>query len=314
MKSKLSATEMIKEEQYSRFVSLRNWSLHFIAIFLSLQFTFALTAAEAQKTLTDQLSALEKIHRSFTFAVIGDNKTGKGDDNIYRDLITQAMKHNPDFIVNTGDMISSPRSKYWDRFKELSKAVSVPYFFTMGNHDLSDKASEALYRKETDLPGNGFYYSFDAGGSLFVVLDSKLPGENKKITDEQYKWLQKVLSNPDYKHKFAFVHHPLFPEKGRGHHYEGSLDKYPKERDRLQSLFVKHNVDIVFQGHEHIYLRKTVDGVMHIITGGGGAPLYADNDNGGFHHFILVTVEGETVSGRVIDDKGQLRDTFSIRK
>jgi hypothetical protein len=91
----------VLEKHCSRLLSLRNSFLLAMGIFLALQFTVALTAAEAQKTLTDQLSVLNKIHRSFTFAVIGDNKTGKGDDNIYRELITQAMKHNPDFIVNT---------------------------------------------------------------------------------------------------------------------------------------------------------------------------------------------------------------------
>lgn len=37
------------------------------------------------------------------------------------------------------------------------------------------------------------------------------------------------------------------------------------------------------------YLRKIVNGVMHVITG-GGALLYTNEEKGGFCHFILVTV------------------------
>ena len=49
---------------------------------------------------------------------------------------------------------------------------------------------------------------------------------------------------------------------------------------------------------------------MHVITGGGGAMLYAGEEEGGFYHFILVTVDGDKVKGEVIDIKGKVRDAF----
>jgi predicted MPP superfamily phosphohydrolase len=273
-----------------------------------------LSFAETNNTLSQKLDLLHKIQGKFTFVVIGDNKTGKGDDTIYRELIMQAMKQRPDFIVNVGDMIQSPNEKLWAHFKEVSKPVTVPYFFTVGNHDVSDKKSEELYRKQVDLPGNELYYTFAVGKSLFVVLDSNISGQNQKITSKQYKWLKVVLSSSEFKHTFIFVHHPLFPEKRRGNHYGDSLDKDPKRRDRLQALFVKYKVTIVFQGHEHLYMRKTVDGITHIITGGGGAPLYTDEKNGGFYHFVLVTADGDIVKGQVIDNEGKVRDTFQLKR
>jgi hypothetical protein len=121
-----------------------------------------------------------------------------------------------------------------------------------------------------------------------------------------------VLSTSGRKHIFVFVHHPLYPEKGNGHHYGGSLDKYPKERDRLQSLFVRYKVTAVFEGHEHLYMWKVIDGVTEIITGGGGATLYAGEGKGGFYHFVLVTVDGDSVKGEVIDSSGKVRDTFHM--
>jgi predicted phosphodiesterase len=88
------------------------------------------------------------------------------------------------------------------------------------------------------------------------------------------------------------------------------MDRYPGERDRLQALFVKYNVELVSTGHEHLYERKSVDGVTHIITGGGGAPLYADEKDGGFNHFIVVTVDGDKVSAEVVDGNNKVRDRF----
>ena len=256
-----------------------------------------------------KLDALSKIKGSFTFAAIGDTRSG-GDD--YRVLVQRIMEYRPDFVVNTGDMVNFTNKTHWAKFSEESKAISVPYFLTVGNHDVHDEKSEELYKEQVDLPGNKLYYSFTVSDSLFIFLDSNIPGQDRKITGEQYKWLEQVLLTSSHTHKFVFVHHPLYPEKGIGWHYGGSLDKHPKERDRLQTLFVKYKVTMVFTGHEHIYLRKKVDGVTHIITGGGGALLYADEAEGGFYHFILLTVDENQVKGEVIDIKGNVKDTFQL--
>ncbi len=69
-------------------------------------------------------------------------------------------------------------------------------------------------------------------------------------------------------------------------------------------------MDAVFAGHEHYYQKTTVDGILHIITGGGGAPMYDREEDGGFNHFVRVTVDGDRVSGEVIDINGKVRDRF----
>lgn len=266
--------------------------------------------AAQDQPLQQKLAALEKVTGKFTFAVIGDNRTG---DDIYRKVIGQVMERKPALIVNTGDQIEKPGNRgMWANFWEMSKNVTVPYFFTVGNHDIHPEVagSEETYKEQVNLPGNELYYSFVAGNSLFVVLDSYVKGEDKRITGEQFKWLEKILSASRQRYKFIFVHHPLYPEPGKGKHHGNSLDRYKEERDRLQALFVKHGVAMVFLGHEHLYLRKTVGGIPHIIAGGGGAPLYAKDEEGGFHHYVLVTVDGDKVSGEVTDVNGKVRDRF----
>jgi hypothetical protein len=45
-------------------------------------------------------------------------------------------------------------------------------------------------------------------------------------------------------------------------------------RPLLDSLFQKHGVKLVFQGHDHLYYRTVRSGITYVVTGGGGAPLY----------------------------------------
>jgi 3',5'-cyclic-AMP phosphodiesterase len=270
--------------------------------------------AAQDQLLQQKLTSLENLSSKFSFVVLGDNRAGDpACDAVYQEVLAAALERKPAFIVNTGDQIDKPGNiEHWKRFWELSKSVVVPYFLTVGNHDIHVEVagSEDTYKAQVDLPGNELYYSFVAGNSLFVVLDSYIKGEDKRITGEQFKWLGQVLAASKQKHTFVFVHHPLYPEKGKGKHHGNSLDRYKEDRDRLQALFAKHQVTAVFMGHEHLYLRKTVDGIPHIIAGGGGAPLYAKDEDGGFHHYVYVTVDGEKVSGEVVDVNGKIRDRF----
>jgi 3',5'-cyclic AMP phosphodiesterase CpdA len=210
-------------------------------------------------------------------------------------------------------MIATPgNTEEWARFWEMSKPVTVPYFLSVGNHDANPRVlfSEKTFREQVDLPGNELYYSFVAGNSLFVVLDSYRDDHERRINGEQLTWLEDILLQSDKKHKFVFLHHPLYTEPGKGRHAGDCLDEYPKDRDRLEALFVKAKVNAVFAGHEHFYQRKTIDGITYVITGGGGAPLVGREGEGGFHHFVLVTVNGDKVSGEVVDVNGKVRDRF----
>lgn len=274
-------------------------------------FVWAGTALAAQdQHIQQKLAALEQIRGRFSFVVLGDTRSG---DDKYRKIVSLVMERKPDFIVNTGDMIIKPGNKeQWANFWEMSKPITVPYFLTVGNHDAHPKVtlSEKTYKQEVDLPGNELYYTFVAGNSRFIVLDSNLDDEEKKITGEQFKWLEAVLANSTQKHKFIFLHHPLYTDLGKGHHAHDSIDKYPESRDRLEALLAKYKVYAIFAGHEHYYERRTVAGIIHIITGGGGAPIYDREEDGGYHHYVSVVVDGDKVSGEVVDINGKVRDRF----
>jgi len=57
-------------------------------------------------------------------------------------------------------------------------------------------------------------------------------------------------------------------------------------------------------GHEHLYHHSRRDGIDYFITGGGGAPLYAKPEAGGFYHYLLVTVKDGTYNVAVYSLEG----------
>ncbi len=270
-----------------------------------------ISSPETHAAVARKSDTLSKIRGSFSFAVIGDTR---GGGKVYHNLAVRMMEYKPAFVVNTGDVVFYSHKMLWDNFWDLSKPITVPYFLVAGNHDVDDRESEGVYRHQAGVAGDEPYYSFSAGNSLFVVLDSSVQGQDRRITGQQYEWLKQVLSTSGKKHKFIFVHHPLYSDKECGTHSGACLDKYVKERDRLTELFKDNKVTAVFAGHEHLYHRSMANGLMQVITGGGGAPLHTDEDKGGFHHFVIVTVEGDEVRGEVIDSSGKVRDKFQIRE
>ncbi len=287
-------------------------NIRLVAVFILVSCLSMVAGAAQDQQIGTKLAALESLEGKFSFVVLGDNRS---DKIIYKKITIMAMALRPAFIVNTGDVIETPGNReQWTSFWSVSRQIDVPYFLAVGNHDISPlvPASEEIYREQVDLPGNELYYSFTAGNSLFVVLDSYLDGQERKITGKQLKWLEDVLEHSDKKHIFVFLHHPLYTDYRKGKHWGDCLDKYPEDRDRLQALFVKAGVDVVFTGHEHFYQRKTVNGIEHVITGGAGAPLYVKDEEGGFNHFVQVTVDGAQVSAEVIDHEGKVRDRFQL--
>ncbi|MGA2192432.1 MAG: metallophosphoesterase [Nitrospirota bacterium] len=262
--------------------------------------------------LTNQsASSLKDIKTPFKFVVIGDNRTGV---DIYKKFVTDIVKDSPVLVVNTGDVIADGGSgKEWTEFVNASAPLTMPYFLAPGNHEINGRTAEDFYKQEVRQPGTGLYYSFDAGNCLFLVLDSEQPGHVAKVEGEQYAFAEEQLKNSDKKFKFVFIHRPLYPGKF-GMHLTDSLNSHKELRDRLESLFEKYKVTVLFCGHEHMYNRQYVNGVTHIITGGGGAPLYTSDKRGGFHHYVLVSVNDDSVCIKVIDDKGNIRDEFSIVK
>ena len=83
-----------------------------------------------------------------------------------------------------------------------------------------------------------------------------------------------------------------------------------------------HHVPLVLSGHDHDYERfHPIDGVTYIVTGGGGKgvrELGAPRPGSAFAdpviHFLVVTIEGDTLTTHAIDATGHEFDTTVMKR
>ncbi len=282
----------------------RKRALTFSLVFVLIH---VLCHAGSIRDVSQSVERVKTIEPPLQFAVIGDSRDG---EKVYVRLIQKILDRKPHFIIHVGDMITRPGEKEWRGFFEISKMIEIPFFPAIGNHEAVDTPrGEEIYRKQFTLPEGKTYYAFQTGGALFVILDSEKV--KTKIVDEQWSWLKDILTSSDTPLKMVFIHRPLFPPVG-SLKLGRSMDKHPLARDDLHQLFVKTKVKAVFQGDDHRYDRMVKDQILYIITGGGGAPIYALKDMGGYFHYVWVSIQQGRVEGEVVDLDGQIKDRFVI--
>ncbi|MCE7743190.1 MAG: hypothetical protein GOP50_12135, partial [Candidatus Heimdallarchaeota archaeon] len=77
----------------------------------------------------------------------------------------------------------------------------------------------------------------------------------------------------------------------------------------LEPILIDYGVDLVFSGHDHYYYRTTRNGIVHITTGGAGAPLYtpiateyaiAGDKYFAEHHYCNVSVTDDKLTITVL--------------
>lgn len=239
--------------------------------------------------------------------VYGDTRTGHDIHQKITDLI---IAQEPGAVFHTGDLVDDGTvAAQWEKFNSInSKLRNITDFYAAsGNHEKEAK----LYYENFEFPGNEEWYSVDVNGIHFIILNSN---EDISVGSTQYEWFEKDLNivSEDIKYTAAIFHHPIY-NVGRHEEDGGNLG------GSALPLFKKYGVDIVFSGHDHAYERSYVDGIYHIVTGGGGAPLYDQARNSDYnqkyikeyHYCILEIVDG-ALEVRVNNNVDDLIDEFVI--
>jgi len=235
------------------------------------------------------VNRVEQPDESWSFIVFGDPR---GNYTIYNQLATNMLLTEPfpEFAVCCGDMISIPPDTLkWSKFWRASEPITenMELFVVRGNHEGNDSISEQIYREQTNIPGENFYYSFCWNNSYFIILDTEISGEAGSIVNDQLFWLTNQLDSiseiSDIENIFLFMHRPLYPQgKYKGINLLNA--------DELHALFGKYSeISIVFAGHEHLFNLYERDSINYITTGGGGTNLYSGY-GGDYYHFVQVTI------------------------
>ncbi|MEV0174053.1 metallophosphoesterase family protein [Streptomyces sp. NPDC050803] len=282
-------------------------------------------AADRRSTITSFRTAPASPEK-FVFTAFGDqgvSKAAAANDHVL-------LRQNPAFHLHAGDIcyanVKGRGEKtdgydpgFWDLFLKQNEEVarSVPWMVTTGNHDMEAWYSPEGYGGQLarwSLPDSGFdprtapgVYAFTYGNVGFVALDAndvsyEIPANLGHTGGKQTAWLDERLTalraDAGVDFVVVFFHHCAYSTSS--HASDGGV------RDEWLPLFEKHQVDLVINGHNHVYERTdaikggevgrrvpigastdpTRDGTVYVTAGGGGKELY------GFPAGVAESYEG----------------------
>ncbi|MBZ0271289.1 metallophosphoesterase family protein [bacterium] len=268
---------------------------------------------------------------SFNLVFFGDSRGGSIDSpNPAHEAVIDAIDAtNPGIVFNTGDMVAHGADKAdWDYFFQAEKMMMAraPLYPVYGNHEDDTDIATGLtgtrfwkFYFDTPNPSDPTWYSFDYGNIHFIIIDvnkwwNMLPGA------QEYVWLVEDLTkdaaNRRTNFTIALFHQPAFSwAEGR------TAD--PTSRLIVEPMLRGAGVDLVVAGHDHFYARASLYGIPHVVTGGGGAPLYElypnveGRPNYVMHekdyHYINVEATPMALSLEVVNVMtGALIDSFTL--
>lgn len=263
---------------------------------------------------------------AFGFTVVGDTQN---NPRVTQAIAEHAYALRPNFQLHVGDIVGTGGKKHeWtDEFFRPSHALMgrVPTFPLLGNHE--DDAH--WFYDYFALPMPKYYYTFRFGNAQFFLIDT-----NRSVAEgsEQWQWLDRELGSSQAKWKIVAHHHPVYSsdENDHGDTYRSTSTWAKPEHQNLARLYERHNVDLVFNGHIHLYERShpirngrfDPTGVRYITTGGSGGNLeaFAPSRTWFFahgrvvHHYCYVVMQGGQLMLQVYDVDNRLFDSITLSK
>ena len=195
------------------------------------------------------------------------------------------------FLKNSTDNIAA----YSTRSRAKYMLNPTPNEFYTGNQE-----------NEESFGSVGNYYAFSWGDALFVSIDpyrysmvapTAKDSEVSKdgwawtLGETQYDWFRSTLENSTAKFKFVFSHHALGNFRGGsemaslyewgGYDPQGNY-RFDQERPGwgkpIQKIMEDTGVTLFFQGHDHLFSKEEVNGVVY-VTLPKPAETVADQQN-----------------------------------
>src|SRR5215213_99190 len=180
---------------------------------------------------------------SVRFAAMGDTGTGGKGQHEVADMMVNYWRAFPfEFVVMMGDNLyggESPKD-FEEKFSGVYKPLldnKVKFYAALGNHDL---ALQANY-EQFNMNGKE-YYRFKKGNVAFYALNSNY------MDQKQVKWLEEQLALDTSEWKICFFHHAPY-SSAKSHGSDEELRKV------IEPIFIRHGVNLVLTGHDHVYER-----------------------------------------------------------
>jgi PKD repeat protein len=264
--------------------------------------------------------------RNIRFVAGGDSRTNEAE----RDIVSQAMaQFNPEFVIHGGDMVENGWSQsQWDTwFTDVdthwigTNNLTIPIMPTIGNHE----ANADNYYFQFALPGNEMWYSYDWGPDIHITCLST----ETTTSGAQQIWLENDLKeHANFTWKIVAFHQ---------HTVDGSTSHtgYINAKTDWVPYFDKYHVDLVINGHDHLYMRTVpmnlthseteaqtyANGTLYVIAGSWGAPLHTPGSHWydtyieSIYHFCLIDIfTNRTLHLQAKNDQGITFDEAWIIK
>jgi len=310
--------------------------------------------------LTQMSATTSKTGEDYVFAIQADPHMDQASSaDVYRATLNQVVKAKPAFMMDLGDIFMTDKlpnksdTEIRARFQMMKDFYgilgNIPYYFTLGNHDGElgySNFNTKKYRKEyfPDQTPELAYYSFTSPNSLHVVLDiftyttsnPKDDGWQWTLGKTQYDWLKATLESSKATHKFIYVHHLLYgnaqsrggSEKAKynewgGLNQDGSngfTSNRPGWEMPVHQLLVKNGVDFVFKGHDHIYVKQELDGIIYQTlpqpshpgekTSSASEYGYVGGKTIGGSGFLKLTTTSTSIKVEFIKHDGTILDSY----
>ena len=327
-------------------------------IFYRLRYALKTTSSYLSKPEATFITSA--IGSNATFAIQADPHMDENSDaNVYTKTLQQVVAASPAFLIDLGDifMVDKLQSKTEANIRarfELMKGFyknlgSVPLKIVLGNHDGElgySTFNTKKYRKEyfPEQTGELAYFAFDGPNQLHIALDPftytttnpKDDGWQWTLGKTQYDWLVKTLSESKAQHKFIYIHHLLvgnaqsrggveiaLRNEWGGKNIDGSygFDQYrPGWGKPIHQLLIDHKVSFVFKGHDHLYVKQELDGVIYQTLPQPSHPGekldvtqygYLSGKGVGGSGFLKVRTEGATAYVDFVKFDGSIGDSYS---
>ena len=211
---------------------------------------------------------------SFSFAAVGDpqlyysslDKNVEGWTKTVNEVLSDGTDYS--FLFSLGDQINEyyaadgsnldkVEAEYSGFFNNESLS-SIALATLVGNHDNGNNST--LYTEHFQMPGVTAYgqnkegdgdYSFTYGGVQFMVLNTS----NLSIADHKAFLEETLKKNPDANWNVVCFHKSMYSVAS--HVTEEDIVQL---RTGLSPIFKELGIDVVLQGHDHVYARSYIMG------------------------------------------------------
>ncbi|MDR1860518.1 MAG: metallophosphoesterase [Bacteroidales bacterium] len=265
---------------------------------------------------TDRQNASPK--RKLSFAFLTDVHLNYENDrdryNGFLKALQRVRESDAEFIIMGGDSLDvsmnhgqlslTQADEMFTKLKKTLDDTGLPYYHVIGNHERyfdsanNFTAGDELFKKYFEHS----YYSFEKKGVRFIILNSvQKPVDNSNpyyfyVDGTQFEWLKQELeSTPPATPVVAVMHVPVFTvyrpaidnnmELGVGYIFDNF--------QAVHTLFSKHKVKLVLQGHIHWYEELLAQNVRYIVGGSVCAKWWSGAYHGTEEGILLVHLDGD---------------------